>query len=325
MAVEQRIGRIHRYGQQETVQVYNLFAEDTVEERIYDLLEDKLGEIARAIGKTDERGQPREDFRGEILGLLGSRPDYQDLFKRALVDPDYRRTEADIVQMLREADRARQALDSLTQDLTRFNLEHYRHIEGRHTLAELGQWVREMLVRCGGSVVPNGDFWTLHVPEFLQRKYQLAPRFEKVCFERALALRSRGSELGGIGHPVVDALLSEAQEPAFAGSVTTLDDGNVILARYLVQYDGDDGRKVGRVITLRTASDGTVELLEKLPRVEIPVQRTKDTVAGNEYTSPKELIEGKRNEVIMQWLPDRSRRARVTSTLIGLSRGLPVQ
>ena len=35
MAVEQRIGRIHRYGQQETVQVYNLLAEDTVEERIY--------------------------------------------------------------------------------------------------------------------------------------------------------------------------------------------------------------------------------------------------------------------------------------------------
>src|ERR1700674_1770291 len=85
MAVEQRIGRIHRYGQLQTVQVYNLFAEETVEERIYDLLGSKLGEIARAIGKTDDRGQASEDFRSEILGLLGSRPDYQDLFKRALV------------------------------------------------------------------------------------------------------------------------------------------------------------------------------------------------------------------------------------------------
>jgi SNF2 family DNA or RNA helicase len=46
MAVEQRIGRIHRYGQQDTVQVYNLVAEDTVEQKIYDLLDEKLLEIA---------------------------------------------------------------------------------------------------------------------------------------------------------------------------------------------------------------------------------------------------------------------------------------
>jgi SNF2 family DNA or RNA helicase len=55
MAVEQRIGRIHRYGQQETVQAYNLIARDTVEERIYDLLELKLEQIARTIGKIDRR------------------------------------------------------------------------------------------------------------------------------------------------------------------------------------------------------------------------------------------------------------------------------
>jgi SNF2 family DNA or RNA helicase len=75
MAVEQRIGRIHRYGQQETVQAYNLIARDTVEERIYDLLELKLDQIARTIGKIDPAtNKPLEDFRSEILGLLGSSP-----------------------------------------------------------------------------------------------------------------------------------------------------------------------------------------------------------------------------------------------------------
>ena len=33
MAMEQRIGRIHRYGQEETVQVYNLLAQDPVENK----------------------------------------------------------------------------------------------------------------------------------------------------------------------------------------------------------------------------------------------------------------------------------------------------
>ena len=60
MAVEQRIGRIHRYGQQETVQVYNLVAEDTVEERIYSILQTKVSEIAHSIGKVDESGNPTE-------------------------------------------------------------------------------------------------------------------------------------------------------------------------------------------------------------------------------------------------------------------------
>lgn len=130
MAVEQRIGRIHRYGQQETVQVYNLFAEDTVEERIYALLDHKLREIAQSIGKVDERGSPREDFRSDILGLLGSRPDYQELYKRALVDRDYQRTEKELASMINEANRAREALGALSQDLTSFNLDNYRRIEG---------------------------------------------------------------------------------------------------------------------------------------------------------------------------------------------------
>ena len=57
MDVEQRIGRIHRYGQKDTAQVYNLVLSDTIEGRIFLLLTDKLNEIARALGKVDE---PRE-------------------------------------------------------------------------------------------------------------------------------------------------------------------------------------------------------------------------------------------------------------------------
>jgi CRISPR/Cas system-associated endonuclease/helicase Cas3 len=87
MAVEQRIGRIHRYGQQDTAQVYNLVAEDTVEQRIYGLLEGKLREIARTIGKLDPAtGEATEDFRSEILGFLGTSPNYQDLYKKAVLD-----------------------------------------------------------------------------------------------------------------------------------------------------------------------------------------------------------------------------------------------
>jgi Superfamily II DNA/RNA helicases, SNF2 family len=317
MAVEQRIGRIHRYGQQETVQVYNLFAEDTVEDRIYDLLDLKLREIAQSIGKVDEQGQPREDFRSDILGLLGSRPDYQELYKRALVDRDYRQTEMELALMINEANRAREALGALSQDLTGFNLENYRRIEGRHTLEELGQWVRAAVLHLGGAAIPEGEFWTFHTPETLQRRYHLAPRYEKVCFDRALSLRSRGSELGGIGHPLVDALLREAREPGFAGEVSRLGSGNAICARYLVQYDDERGRTSSRVLTLCGATEDDVKVVERMQWA--PGQDVRDTDAQRfDIEKLKSRFEEFKKNVILEWIPDRQKRARVTTTLVGI-------
>lgn len=318
MAVEQRIGRIHRYGQQETVQIYNLFAEDTVEERIYDLLDGKLQEIAQSIGKLDDLGHVREDFRSEILGWLGSRPDYQELFKRALVDSDYRWTENEIAEMIEEANRAQEALSSLSQDLTSFNLENYRRIEGRHSLEELGQWIRATVLRLGAAAVPEGEFWTLHTPEFLQRRYHLAPKYEKVCFDRALALRTRGSELGGIGHPLVDALLKEAMEPGFQGEVTRIGSGGQVCARYLVQYSNDQGRLTNRILTLCGSLGQRIRPME---RFEWSGASRKSDIPSGSKLNIKELktrFQEAKENTILEWFPDRQRRARVRITPIGV-------
>jgi ERCC4-related helicase len=318
MAVEQRIGRIHRYGQQDTVQVYNLFAEDTVEERIYDLLDHKLQEIALSIGKVDEQGHTREDFRSDILGLLGSRPDYQELFKHALIDRDYGRTEQDIAKMIREANRSHEALSALSQDLSGFNLENYRHLEGRHTLVELGQWVRAIILRVGGTAMPNGEFWTFHVPEMLQRHYHLAPRYEKVCFDRSLSLRSRGSELGGIGHPLVDALLNEAKQPGFTGEVSRVGNEGKVWARYLVHCADERGHPAHRILTLCGNPEGDMEVAE---RMEWARNNQEPVLTINQHLDIKELqarFEEFKKSVILEWIPDRQRRARVTTTLIGI-------
>jgi hypothetical protein len=209
MAVEQRIGRIHRYGQKEVAQVYNLIARDTVEERIYGLLTDKLQAVAKAIGKTDrETGEPLEDFRLDILGFLGSNPNYQQLFKQALLDKDYQRTARQIEDMMRQAQEARTALMSLSQDLTYFNLEHYRRISGRFNLRQLGVWCRDAVIRLGGTVLPMGEFWQILTPECLKAFSQVAPKYESVTFDRELAMRKKKCELLGIGHPLIDALIA---------------------------------------------------------------------------------------------------------------------
>jgi hypothetical protein len=314
MAVEQRIGRIHRYGQEETVQVYNLLAQDTVEEQIYALLDQKLLEIARSIGKTDGQGNPLEDFRSDILGFLGSRPDYQDLYKRALVDRDYRRTDAEIRRMMEEALCAREALDNLTQDLGHFNLEHYRKLEGRYSLSELGEWVGTAILKLGGAAMPSGEFWTFICPDGLQRKYRLLPKYEKVCFDRDLALRNRQCELGGIGHPLVDALLEETRSPALAGEVTNVGTGDVC-ARYLVRRRDERGLIQSRVITLvYKPSTGEVETLQHFQLDNAEEGHNGVLDLGQARSAIESALEAEINN----WLPSRQSRIGLTFSLVGL-------
>ena len=82
MDMEQRIGRIHRYGQAHTAQVYNLVLSDTIEGKIFLLLDDKLKEIAKTLGKVDDHGKVAEDLRSQILGQLSERLNYDASIKR---------------------------------------------------------------------------------------------------------------------------------------------------------------------------------------------------------------------------------------------------
>ena len=245
MAVEQRIGRIHRFGQKDVAQVYNLVAKDTVEERIYSLLREKLEAVARAIGKMDrETGEPLEDFRLDILGFLGSNPNYQQLYKQALVDKDYQRTARQMEEMMEQAQQARTALMALSQDLTYFNLEHYRRISGRFNLKQLGAWCRESIIRLGGSMLPVGEFWQVFTPECLKAFPQVAPKYEHITFDRELAMRKKRCELLGLGHPLVDALVAYLQNAPFSGDATCFPADRAkagsVEARYRVTWDRAD-------------------------------------------------------------------------------------
>ncbi|MCJ7839322.1 SNF2-related protein [Lederbergia sp. NSJ-179] len=54
MRLEQRIGRIHRLGQENNVRIYNFTIRDTIEEHILKLLYEKINLFERIVGELDE-------------------------------------------------------------------------------------------------------------------------------------------------------------------------------------------------------------------------------------------------------------------------------
>ena len=74
MAIEQRIGRIHRIGQTRNVYVYNLAANDTVEHYILELLDKKINMFELVVGEVDM-----------ILGDIEDKADFSDLIMEAWV------------------------------------------------------------------------------------------------------------------------------------------------------------------------------------------------------------------------------------------------
>jgi superfamily II DNA or RNA helicase len=247
MAVEQRIGRIHRYGQTETVQVYHLVAEETIEEKVYAILDEKLFEIAMTIGKIDPvTGSVTEDFRSEILGFLGSSTNYTSLYREALLYRDYERTEQEIAEAIMVAKDASEALRQLTQDLSSFNLEYYRELEGKFTLKDLKRFTEKAILRLGGSFIPSGEIIQISVPPVLRKYPDVASRYDNVTFSRKTATRKRNVDFLGIGHPLIDALLDFYRSESVTGELLNArcdDIAPSLTARYLFIIEFEDGTR----------------------------------------------------------------------------------
>src|SRR5436189_4294414 len=101
LRIEQRIGRVHRLGQEREVHVVNLWARETVEAYLMELLDRKIHMFELVVGELDL-----------ILGNLAERRSFEDMMME--------------IWALREAEERRAALHRLGEALVRARTEYDR-------------------------------------------------------------------------------------------------------------------------------------------------------------------------------------------------------
>jgi len=104
MRIEQRIGRIHRVGQDRPVDIFNLAAEGTIEDFVLDILDHKLNMFELVIGEVDM-----------ILGQMGDERDFEEII-------------LDIWAQARSREDLQQGMTGLGEDLVKARAA-YRHAQ----------------------------------------------------------------------------------------------------------------------------------------------------------------------------------------------------
>lgn len=87
MKLEQRIGRVHRYGQERSVHIYNLIIKNTVEEHVFQLLFNKLKLFTGVIGDIEKilSNKNMTELEKEIASMIEdaySKQEINDNFQR---------------------------------------------------------------------------------------------------------------------------------------------------------------------------------------------------------------------------------------------------
>jgi len=260
MDVEQRIGRIHRYGQNHTAQVYNLVLSDTIEGRIFLLLDEKLTEIARTVGKVDDQGNVAEDLRVQILGQLSERLNYDRLYQEALSDPELRRTQVELAAALSNSREARQVVFDLFQDLEGFSLDDYKPFSDVSSSMD-------RLVRFLSASTAERQQKLIKVDD---ETYDLVTvdgaRRARFTLNRDTATGRDDVELLGLDHPLIQEELARwrSMPPEDIGIAVTGDvDAPVLLSLWMVEASTGNGERRVLVQPIAVKQEGA-----RIPAVE---------------------------------------------------------
>ena len=215
--LEQRMGRIHRYGQQKDVYVFNLVAQDTREGQVLAKLFDKLEEIRKAIGSDKVFDVIGDIFYGKnlyqlILEAVANARNMDEIIKELdiKVDEEY-------ITKVKEA--LGESLATRHIDYTRIKEMAEKAKEYRLIPEYVEEFFKRAFKKTGGKFrIRRDGFIAINSVAYEIRKiaegvdfknrYGSIPKsYPKAIFDKDIAFKNPDAEFISFGHPLFEALL----------------------------------------------------------------------------------------------------------------------
>lgn len=216
MRIEQRVGRIYRFGQTKRVQVCNFRTKETVEDKIYGFLEQKIDVAAKALAGIT--GEDPEDIKSSMLGQLEGEVDYNAIYKRAIVEQDIDQSKEEIEEGVKKAQLAYEiATNSLFKDVSGYSFANYeRELKADIDLEALREFTERFLQHHHRQLQKKDGLIEFLTPENL-REPGIPERFSNVTFDRKAAIENSELVFFALGNPFVDKMLKVCGDVSFGG------------------------------------------------------------------------------------------------------------
>jgi superfamily II DNA or RNA helicase len=271
--LEQRMGRIHRYKQDQEVMIFNLVAENTREGEVMNRLLIKLKDMRTALGS---------DRVYDVIGDIIPVPKLDALMKDWLAR---RRTMAEILEEIDlqtdetqvariRTDMNDRSLGSRYIDLSRLDADRQKSKEQRLMPEYIQQFFIEAFRSFGGTVAPVKDekgIWSVSrvppdlrkLPESLERRFgKIGQAYPRITFDKEQTGGYGEVEFIGPGHPlfegIVERVLREYGGSLRQGAVFYNADATDATVLWLLKCAVEDGRgqTIGeRLVAVHSASD----------------------------------------------------------------------
>lgn len=264
--LEQRMGRIHRYGQTREVFVHNLVASDTREGKVLTRLFEKVEEIKNVLG-TDK-----------VFDVLGELIDNK-LFSQAMLDAAVNARNIDeIIQSIeitvdeeyiaKVKENLGETLATRYIDYTRIKEMSQKAKEHRLIPEYTQNFFFKAFEKAGGKIkkVENGISTIENIPpsiraiaddEGFKKSYgSILKSYPKVTFDKDVSNKNPNAEFISFGHPLFEALLQWVEKNLFQSiyNGATFYDPDGKLNGYILFYEGEIKDGTGAVAGKRLFS-----------------------------------------------------------------------
>ena len=200
MKIEQRIGRLDRIGQKSTVFIYNLACRGTIEERILEVLDKRIGLFEESVGSLDPiLGDFEKDIRNLILSSTGDNERAFDEYS------EY------IGNKVMKARRVEQLMDNFALDRASFRSDLASELLTTKRLAtpdDLRQHIADSLKYFGGQLIDHDEGGVIvRLSSKLMNRLQTRSSAHRGIFDPRIALEHEELAFFAFGHQLIDSVV----------------------------------------------------------------------------------------------------------------------